>query len=311
MSAAEARLRQRRLLLNRIAKAGFLFTIFMSIVMVAEIAVLRNFAVGTFQSQEDRLVRMYKEGRFFTKVLREADGSAFGLKYKNFPVARLCHMLPGLVWAILGPIQFSATIRHRYRRVHRVSGRIFVACSALIAIGLCSIIRNRLTFYTAGFWDLVFLSVMNAWFVLTGARGVALARRGDIRGHRVWMLRHCASGYFVFLQRVIMLLTRGALMRGGFDLTISTNAKAWFHVCALIAAAISVTAIEVWLAVTSASAAAVLRATSSSPQGAVVKVAAHVNKRALALDPRLDALRTPLATPSPMSAAVTGETYVF
>ncbi|KAG5192984.1 hypothetical protein JKP88DRAFT_240637 [Tribonema minus] len=267
---------------------------------------------GSLLRQEDRLVRMYKEGRFLTKTLREDDGSPFGLKYKNFPVARLCHMLPAPIWAVLAPIQLSATIRQRFCRVHRVSGRVFMTCSTLIAIGLCSIglcsiIKNRLTFYTAGFWDLVFLSAMNAWFVLTGACGVARARRSDIRGHHVWMLRHCACGYFVFLQRTMVLLTRGALMRGGFDLTVSKNAKAWFHVCALVAAAISVTAIEVWLAVTSASAATVLRAPSSAPQGVVVKAAAPINKRALALGPRLDALRTPLATPSPMSAAAAGE----
>lgn len=75
---------------------------------------------------------------------------------------------------------------------------------------------------------------MNAWFVATGYLAIARARKGDIRAHRVWILRHCAVGYFVFLQRVIMLCTRRLLMRVGFDLTVTANGAyndvlAWFN----------------------------------------------------------------------------------
>src|SRR5205809_1459715 len=44
------------------------------------------------------------------------------------------HIVPGLLFMLLGPLQFSSTIRARHLRWHRWSGRIFVISGAIIGL---------------------------------------------------------------------------------------------------------------------------------------------------------------------------------
>jgi hypothetical protein len=54
--------------------------------------------------------------------------------FARYPRLTLVHIVPGLFFMLLGPLQFSATIRRRYPRWHRWSGRVFVGCGAVIGI---------------------------------------------------------------------------------------------------------------------------------------------------------------------------------
>jgi len=54
--------------------------------------------------------------------------------FAHYPVLTLIHIVPGLLFMLLGPSQFSSSIRARHLRWHRWSGRVFVACGFLIGI---------------------------------------------------------------------------------------------------------------------------------------------------------------------------------
>src|SRR6266851_9310080 len=54
--------------------------------------------------------------------------------FAHYPILTLVHILPGLLFMMLGPLQFSSTIRARHLRWHRWSGRIFVSCGVVIGI---------------------------------------------------------------------------------------------------------------------------------------------------------------------------------
>src|SRR6476646_10720991 len=44
--------------------------------------------------------------------------------FAHYPVLTLVHIVPGLLFMILGPLQFSSSIRARHLRWHRFSGRV-------------------------------------------------------------------------------------------------------------------------------------------------------------------------------------------
>ena len=47
--------------------------------------------------------------------------------FARYPSLTLIHILPGLLFMILGPLQFSATLRALHPRWHRWSGRVYCA----------------------------------------------------------------------------------------------------------------------------------------------------------------------------------------
>ncbi len=43
--------------------------------------------------------------------------------FARYPILTLVHIVPGLLFMMLGPLQFSSTIRARHLRLHRLNGR--------------------------------------------------------------------------------------------------------------------------------------------------------------------------------------------
>jgi hypothetical protein len=51
--------------------------------------------------------------------------------FAHYPVLTLIHIIPGALFMVLGPLQFSPTIRARYLQWHRWSGRVYLICSLI------------------------------------------------------------------------------------------------------------------------------------------------------------------------------------
>ena len=62
------------------------------------------------------------------------DLRSFEDRYTIHPLLTLLHVTPGILFMILGPLQFAKRIRARHMRIHRWSGRIFVASGIVIGI---------------------------------------------------------------------------------------------------------------------------------------------------------------------------------
>ncbi len=54
--------------------------------------------------------------------------------FARYPVLTLIHILPGVLFMGLGPLQFNATLRARHRQWHRWSGRVYLICSLIIGV---------------------------------------------------------------------------------------------------------------------------------------------------------------------------------
>jgi uncharacterized membrane protein len=122
--------------------------------------------------------------------------------YEPFKWWLLPHGIAGACALLLGPMQFSDRLRHRFRRSHRIVGRIYVA-GVFVAAPLGFYIQyfeermgNPRSFSIAAGVDAAL------WMITTGIAMVFILR-GKVQEHRQWMTRSFAVA-LVFLEgRVI------------------------------------------------------------------------------------------------------------
>jgi uncharacterized membrane protein len=139
--------------------------------------------------------------------------------YEPFKWWLLPHGAAGACALLLGPLQFSERLRSRFRKLHRVLGRIYVA-GVFVAAPLGVYIQyfeERLgesrSFTVAAIVDAV---------LLMGTTGVALAfiLKGKVEQHRQWMTRSFAVA-LVFLEgRVVGGVTGWENLGNHIDETI-------------------------------------------------------------------------------------------
>jgi uncharacterized membrane protein len=113
----------------------------------------------------------------------------------------LPHALAGAVALLLAPFQFSARLRRRSPRVHRILGRLYVAgvvISAPTAIPVVIILGPP---------SLVMAAIIQSggWLVTT-AIALYCVRKGDIRQHQEWMIRSYPFAMVFVLARVILAI---------------------------------------------------------------------------------------------------------
>ncbi|MFL6207696.1 MAG: DUF2306 domain-containing protein [Pyrinomonadaceae bacterium] len=110
----------------------------------------------------------------------------------------LPHGLGGALALLLAPLQFSNRLRQRNLRLHRVLGRLYVACviiAAPVAI-VIAVIQGPPT--------LVMAAVIQSggWLVTTGV-ALYCVRSGNIKQHREWMIRSYPFAMVFVFTRVL------------------------------------------------------------------------------------------------------------
>jgi len=118
--------------------------------------------------------------------------------YESFKWWLLPHGIAGACALLLGPIQFSDRLRNRFRQVHRVVGRIYVA-GVFVAAPLGSYIQH----FEERMGDPRSFSIAAAvdaalWMITTGTAMVFILK-GKVQEHRQWMTRSFAVA-LVFLE---------------------------------------------------------------------------------------------------------------
>ncbi|CAL9363542.1 hypothetical protein SUDANB121_00724 [Nocardiopsis dassonvillei] len=108
------------------------------------------------------------------------------------PVPVVLHIVAAVPYCLLGTLQFAPRLRRR--RWHRAAGRVLVPLGLVAALtGLwmsLSYPLNEGENVSLTLVRLVFGSAMAAAILV----GFAAVRRGDITGHRAWMIRGYAIG---------------------------------------------------------------------------------------------------------------------
>jgi len=131
------------------------------------------------------------------------------------PLAHALHALAGVVFGLLGPVQFARALRLRFGVLHRLLGRIFVAAGLVMsASGLALLIQVHST--ATPLLDTA-RAAFSAALIVTLVLGVRAARARNSADHRGWMIRAYAigmGGATVALVMFPLYLIRGAPVTG-------------------------------------------------------------------------------------------------
>jgi uncharacterized membrane protein len=124
----------------------------------------------------------------------------------------LSHILPAMLFMILGPLQFVRGLRSRYPQLHRWSGRIFLAASAVVGISGLKLAFGKTV---GGLDEKAAITLFGTFFLLSLAKALWHALRREFAQHREWMIRGYAIGLAVATIRPIMgTFFAAALMSG-------------------------------------------------------------------------------------------------
>lgn len=151
------------------------------------------------------------------------DGSRVGIRDDvpfQFPVLVVHVVCAGLA-LLIGPVQFSARLRARAPRVHRVVGRVYVFAGILPG-ALAGIVVAVLT--TAGPLAAISFVLIDVIWVGTVVAGVRAARQRRYADHRRWMTRNFAMTFAAVTLRswlavliLVQLPLRTSVYHGDFD----------------------------------------------------------------------------------------------
>jgi uncharacterized membrane protein len=108
------------------------------------------------------------------------------------PVALFLHSLAGVLFGVLGPLQFVRALRLRFGALHRLAGRVFVLAGVGLALsGLALLLQvesiaTELLDAARGVFGLALIAAL--------ALAVRAVRAHDMLRHRAWMIRAYAIG---------------------------------------------------------------------------------------------------------------------
>jgi len=122
--------------------------------------------------------------------------------FARHPLLTLIHILPGLLFIILGPFQFVASIRNSHPQWHRWSGRIFLLCASII--GVSALVMSFAMPAIGGVNQAAATTLFGLFFLFALAKAFWHIRRREVSLHREWMIRAYAIGIAVATIRPIV-----------------------------------------------------------------------------------------------------------
>ena len=161
---------------------------------------------------------------------------AFAVRYVQHPWVALLHMVPGLLFLTLAPLQFIPRIRQRRIGLHRGLGRILAICAAIS--GLFALVVNFRFPAFGGISTQAATVFFGAVFLFSLAKAIRHIRRKEVHLHREWMIRTFALAMGAASIRVFIGLFT-ALSELGFEEVFGVSFWLAFGVNLLVA--------EVWI----------------------------------------------------------------
>lgn len=122
-------------------------------------------------------------------------------RYAAHPWITVAHLLPGLIFFLVGPLQFNPKVR-RFRQIHRTLGRIFITSGILSSLGVMWMV---IAFPAVG--GLLTQAVTFALtFVMIGLmiHAVRAVRQANLHAHQTAMIRAYTLGLTVSTARIFI-----------------------------------------------------------------------------------------------------------
>ena len=131
------------------------------------------------------------------------------IKFAVVPGSLFFHALGGVLFGVLGPLQFAGVLKRRFGRLHKVTGRVFVASGVLLGL---SSLRLLAEFPDASTWVLISARLASGLGLsLALIWAIVAIRQGNVARHRAWMIRAYAVGMgsatISFIMLPIFLIT--------------------------------------------------------------------------------------------------------
>jgi uncharacterized membrane protein len=186
----------------------------------------------------------------------------FDHRYEMHPWLTLLHLIGGFLFMVLGPMQFMPSIRNRWRRFHRVCGRIYIVSALLAGVVALTFVPVLPVFGT--FTAKVAVLYGGLLFLFSIIRAYVHIRRREIRQHREWMIRGYALGLGIATFRVLFAILMSPLFALSFTEAWDTVVWLGFAINLLVA--------EIWINVTRVPVPAHVRVDSPKPSEMVAKV---------------------------------------
>lgn len=127
-------------------------------------------------------------------------------RFPDFPAALIVHVVGSAVFAVLGIAQLLPRFRRRHLTWHRRAGRVLAAAGLLVA---GSALWMTLMYPPKPGTGIALFALrlgFGSAMVVSLVLGVTAVRRGDVAGHRAWMIRAyaiaVAAGTQVFTESV-------------------------------------------------------------------------------------------------------------
>ena len=152
----------------------------------------------------------------------------------------LTHILPAMLFMVLGPLQFVRRLRSVYPQVHRWSGRIFLMASAVVGVTGLTLAFGKTI---GGVDEKAAIALFGSFFLIALAKALRHALRRDFAQHREWMIRGYSIGLAVATIRPIMgTFFAAALLRGH-----RPDPKEFFGTAFWIGFTLQMIAAEIWI----------------------------------------------------------------
>ncbi len=148
-----------------------------------------------------RIMKLAKS--FRTGILPDPETIDYG--YAINPLLTLFHILPGLLFIVLGALQFAEKIRNKYIRFHRVSGRMYLVLGFIIGT---SSLAMAFAMQYGGWIETAAILVFAPYFLFSLMKAYKYIRKKEFLLHREWMIRAYSIGLAVATMRPLIGLTQ-------------------------------------------------------------------------------------------------------
>src|SRR5215510_9262542 len=120
----------------------------------------------------------------------------------RYPVLTLVHIIPGLLFIVLAPLQFNPAFPKGHLQWHRRSGRILFLCGAVV--GVSALVMSLAMPSIGGVNQAAATTLFGLWFLFALGKAFLHILRREVALHREWMIRAFSIGLAVGAIRPII-----------------------------------------------------------------------------------------------------------
>ncbi|WP_086930422.1 DUF2306 domain-containing protein [Agarilytica rhodophyticola] len=159
------------------------FTGWLTVIILSVLAII--FSLAQALQPSFGILNSYQIHKFTEAIM----GRAFAeqtLIFQETPVVLLTHMIPGIVYFIIGPLQICRNFRRDNITRHKIFGVMLAFVSVLTITSGCYFAINVPLGGSFEIIPVLFFSILHVGFFSLGLRSII---RKDIPSHGEWMLR--------------------------------------------------------------------------------------------------------------------------